>query len=49
MANGLSRRAPAKSWLESGELARILLDSTAEAIYALDMLGKCTLCNSACL
>jgi len=49
MANGLSRRAPAKAWIESGELARVLLDSTAQAIYALDMLGNCMFCNSACL
>jgi two-component system, sensor histidine kinase and response regulator len=49
MPNILRRRAPAKAWIESGELARILLDSTAEAIYALDMLGNCTFCNSACL
>lgn len=49
MANGLRRRAPAKAWMESGELARILLESTAEAIYALDMRGKCTFCNSSCL
>ena len=49
MPSKLRRRTPAKSWIESGELARILLDSTAEAIYALDLLGTCTFCNSACL
>jgi two-component system sensor histidine kinase/response regulator len=49
MANGLERRAPAKAWIENGELARILLDSTAESIYAIDMLGSCTFCNAACL
>jgi PAS domain S-box-containing protein len=49
MANGLKRRAPAKAWIENGELARILLDSMAEAIYAIDMLGNCTFCNAACL
>ena len=27
----------------------LLLNSTAEAIYALDMLGNCMFCNSACL
>jgi hypothetical protein len=32
MPNELRRRAPAKSWIESGELARILPDCTAEAI-----------------
>jgi two-component system sensor histidine kinase/response regulator len=49
MANRLRRRATAKAWIENGDLARILLDSTAEAIYALDMLGNCTFCNSECL
>lgn len=28
---------------------RLLLDSTAEAIYAVDLDGNCTLCNPACL
>ena len=28
---------------------RLLLDSTAEAIYGLDMSGNCSLCNLACL
>jgi two-component system, sensor histidine kinase and response regulator len=49
MANELKRRAPVKAWIENGELARILLDSMAEAIYAIDMLGNCTFCNAACL
>jgi PAS domain-containing protein len=47
MANGLKRRAPVKTWIENRELARILLDSMAEAIYAIDMLGNCTFCNAA--
>ena len=42
------RRTPAKAWIEAEELARIL-DSTAEAIFGLDMQGNCTFCNSACL
>jgi two-component system, sensor histidine kinase and response regulator len=49
MANGLRRRAPANAWIENGELARILLDSTAEAIYAINVMGNCTFCNAACL
>jgi PAS domain S-box-containing protein len=49
MADELMARAPGKAWLESAEPARILLDSTAEAIYVLDLQGKCTFCNSACL
>ena len=28
---------------------QLLLDSTAEAIYGIDMHGECTFCNSACL
>ena len=39
----------ANGWLGSGEQVRLLLDSTAEAIYGLDMQGNCMFCNSACL
>ena len=34
---------------ESEEQVRLLLDSTAEAIFGLDLEGNCTFCNSACL
>jgi PAS domain S-box-containing protein len=34
---------------ESSEVVRLLLDSTAEAIYGIDTQGICTLCNRACL
>ena len=34
---------------ESEEKTRLLLDSTAEAIYGIDMNGDCTFCNNACL
>jgi PAS domain S-box-containing protein len=34
---------------ESSEMIRLLLDSTAEAIYGIDMQGNCTLCNRACV
>jgi PAS domain S-box-containing protein len=34
---------------ESEERVRLLLDSTAEAIYGLDLKGNCTLCNEACV
>ncbi len=34
---------------ESSEMVRLLLDSTAEAIYGIDMQGNCTLCNHACV
>jgi PAS domain S-box-containing protein len=33
--------------LESEEKYRLLLDSTAEAIYGMDMEGNCTFCNPA--
>jgi PAS domain S-box-containing protein len=33
----------------SEEQVRLLLDSTAEAIYGLDLEGKCTFCNWACV
>ena len=33
---------------QSEERVRLLLDSTAEAIYGLDMGGNCTFCNPAC-
>jgi PAS domain S-box-containing protein len=34
---------------ESSDVVRLLLDSTAEAIYGIDMQGNCTLCNRACV
>ncbi|WP_328755595.1 hybrid sensor histidine kinase/response regulator [Geomonas propionica] len=34
---------------ESEERLRLLLDSTGEAIYGIDVDGKCTFCNRACL
>ncbi len=34
---------------EKEDEIRLLLDSTAEAIYGLDMNGNCTFCNNACL
>ncbi len=34
---------------ESSEVVRLLLDSTAEAIFGIDMHGNCTLCNRACV
>ena len=48
MTSGLRRPTAAKAWIGTEELARIL-DSTAEAIYGLDMQGNCMFCNSACL
>jgi len=34
---------------KSHEMVRLLLDSTAEAIYGVDVLGNCTFANSACV
>jgi PAS domain S-box-containing protein len=34
---------------ESEDKLRLLLDSTAEAIYGIDLEGRCTFCNHACL
>ena len=34
---------------ESEEKLRLILDSTAEAIYGIDLEGRCTFCNLACL
>ncbi len=34
---------------DNEERVRLLLDSTAEAIYGLDLKGNCTFCNFACL
>ena len=43
-------RGPAASanLSESGELVRLLLDSTAEGIYGIDLEGNCTFANPAC-
>ena len=35
--------------LQAKEQLQLLLDSTAEAIYSIDVDGACTLCNAACL
>jgi len=34
---------------ESTEMTRLLLDSTEEAIFGLDLNGVCTFCNAACI
>jgi PAS domain S-box-containing protein len=38
----------AKALRKSEEQIRLLLDSTAEAIYGVDLEGNCTFCNAAC-
>ncbi|MBU1037950.1 MAG: PAS domain S-box protein, partial [Candidatus Omnitrophica bacterium] len=46
----ISERKRAEGTLkESEEKIHLLLDSTAEAIYGLDMNGNCTFCNQSCL
>jgi|GEM_PF-2229150 len=43
------RKRAEESLRESQWKLQLLLDSTAEAIYGIDMQGKCTFCNPACL
>ena len=46
----VTNRAEATNALRaSEEQVRLVLDSTAEAIYGLDLQGNCTFCNRACL
>ena len=43
------RRVAEDALRESDERVRLLLDSTAEAIYGIDLDGNCTFCNPACV
>ncbi|MCK5525410.1 MAG: PAS domain S-box protein [Thiomargarita sp.] len=43
------RKLAEQAWQESEKKVRLLLNSTAEAIYGLDMEGLCTFCNPACI
>jgi PAS domain S-box-containing protein len=43
------RKKAEEALLDSEEQIRLLLDSTAEAIYGIDLNGNCTLANAACL
>ena len=43
------REQAQKALQESGELVRLLLDGAPEAIYGIDVDGKTTFCNAACL
>lgn len=46
----ITERKQAEEHLEeSRERIRLLLDSAAEAIYGLDLQGRCTFCNPSCL
>ena len=42
-------RAAERQLRESEDKLRLILDSTAEAIYGIDLEGRCTFCNPACL
>ena len=43
------RKLAEKALRESEDKLRLLLDSTAEAIYGIDLEQRCTFCNPACL
>lgn len=45
----VARRLAEESQKASETRVRLLLDSTAEGIYGLDLEGQCTFCNNACL
>ncbi|MBZ5607418.1 MAG: PAS domain S-box protein [Acidobacteriia bacterium] len=49
IAQFLARKRVEVALLESEEKTRLLLDSAAEAIYGMDLDGRCTLANRACL
>jgi PAS domain S-box-containing protein len=49
VANITERRRAEQGQRESEDKLRLLLDSTAEAIYGMDLEYRCTFCNLACL
>jgi PAS domain S-box-containing protein len=49
VANITERKRAEQAQRESEDKLRLLLDSTAEAIYGIDLEYRCTFCNLACL
>jgi PAS domain S-box-containing protein len=49
VADITERKRAEEALRESEDKLRLLLDSTAEAIYGIDLKGRCTFCNPACL
>jgi PAS domain S-box-containing protein len=49
VANITERKRTEEELRESEDKLRLLLDSTAEAIYGIDLEHRCTFCNPACL
>jgi PAS domain S-box-containing protein len=49
VANVTERKRAEQAQRESEDKLRLLLDSTAEAIYGIDLECRCTFCNLACL
>ena len=49
VANVTERKRAEQAQRESEDKLRLLLDSTAEAIYGIDLEYRCTFCNLACL
>jgi PAS domain S-box-containing protein len=49
VADITERKQVEQAQRETEDKLRLLLDSTAEAIYGIDVEGRCTFCNPACL
>lgn len=49
LINVRRRKSAQEALRESEERFRLLLNSTAEAIYGVDTKGDCVFCNPACL